>query len=86
MSVINQGPKVMTTTGPKDFRRRCMRCGEYREDGLFTLDANGKAVGRCCATPLQAAVLRTDCEDGLCTCENKEPEDGKLDEPVLADD
>lgn len=96
MSVIKQGGsnpyagKVMTTRGPQEFRRRCMGCGEYREDGLFTVRDDGKAVGPCCAGSKQFSVLdgvvhRTACEDGLCECVNREPEDAKTDDATVPD-
>lgn len=98
MAVLKQGGgnpyagKVMTTNGPKDpDKRQCQACGLAKTDELFTIDANGKAVCPACAgsnarRALLGVAHRTDCEDGLCGCIDREPEDGKLDEPVLADD
>jgi hypothetical protein len=67
-----------------------MGCGEMKPDGLFTIDGNGKAVCPDCAGPkhrgaLGAVAHRTDCEDGLCGCVNREPEDGKLEDAELPD-
>jgi len=97
MGVIKQGGsnpyagKVMTTRGPKEpGKRLCYVCGQMKPDGLFTVNANGKIACPDCAGSsrgaLRGAIHRTDCEDGLCGCVEREPEDGKLDEPTLPDD
>lgn len=90
MAVIKQGGKnpyagkVMTTRGPRDpDKRLCMACGELKADGLFTINGYGQAVCPDCASPKQARPLRADCEDGVCTCVDREPEDGRLEDAEL---
>lgn len=98
MAVLKQGGhnpfagKVMTTTGPKDpDKRLCYGCGLKKPDGLFTMNANGQYVCPDCAGSRSRAALlsvihRTSCEDGLCGCVEREPEDGKLEDAELPDD
>ena len=97
MAVIRQGSKspyagkVMTTRGPRDpDKRLCMQCGEMKPDGLFTINGYGQAVCPDCAGPKHARVLdafahKTDCDDGVCTCVDREPEDGRLEDAELPD-
>lgn len=84
MAVIKQGGSnpyaglMTTSTGMKEFSRRCMNCGLKKDDDIFTVNANGKAVCSDCASGLNRRVVRADCEDGVCTC--REPEDGRLED------
>ena len=91
MAVIRQGGnplrgKMMTTTGPKDFSRRGMKCGEKKDDAIFTINANGQAVCGDCMSPKDRRVIRADCEDGVCTCIDREPDDGRLEDASNPDD
>lgn len=98
MAVIKQGGtnplagKVMTTRGPRDpDLRLCYGCGQKKPDGLFTINGYGQVVCPECAGPkhkgaLDAVVHRAACEDGLCPCIDREPEDGKLEDAERPDD
>jgi len=86
MAVIRQGGsnpnagKMTTSTGIKEYSRRCMSCGLIKDDDIFTVNANGKAVCSDCATPANRRAFKTDCDDGVCTCADREPEDGRLED------
>lgn len=87
MAVLKQtGPdpfagKTLTSRGYRDNseRRLCYECGEYKRDDLFAVSANGKPICSDCASPrnrraLLGVACRADCEDGVCTCPDREPE------------
>jgi hypothetical protein len=71
MAVIKQGGfnphagKMTTTTGIKEYSRRCMQCGLPKEDDIFVQNANGKMVcGDCRSNPFAT----------------REPKDGRLED------
>lgn len=69
MGVNPQAGRVMTTQGYRERRPpRCMKCGERKDDGLYTVNPNGQAVCPDCAGAKHAAVLKgTSCGPD-CTC------------------
>ena len=61
MSVINQrdsGRSVNREGAPVSNKRQCMQCGFYKNDALFTMNANGQLICPDCAGPRNRAVLR----------------------------
>lgn len=56
--------KVMTTMGLRERRApRCERCGERRDDQLYTRNGNGQMVCMECASPRDRALLNQPASD-----------------------
>jgi hypothetical protein len=71
---------MTTSTGIKDYVQKCQNCGRVNEDDILVVSANGKAVCSDCSSSSGRKIIRADCEDGVCTCVDREPEDGRLED------
>ena len=68
--------KVLTTMGYREPRPPlCMKCGQRKPGGLYTVNGNGQTVCPDCAGEKHRVVL-TGCEDVECAC-GKACDDGQ---------